>query len=110
MRNSVPMHGINTDKTVVYSCDSPQAVKITYIPLLSTTHSNYRKDGSDILYPSQTTSVLNCFIQDCEGWMEIKCQAGKWKPQDTLPLSPMGLLSITAVDTLFMKKSYINHL
>lgn len=69
--NLVPMHGRNSDKTVVYSCDSPQAVKSTYIPLLSSIYSNYRKDGSDILHPSQTTSALNWFTQGCKGWMEI---------------------------------------
>ena len=59
MRNSVPMHGKNSVKTVLYaySCDSPKVVKITYIPLLSSVHSNHRKVGSDILNEQQALGI-----------------------------------------------------
>jgi len=53
MRSLVPMHGKGSVETVAYSCDSPQAVKITDIPLLSSNHSNHRKNGNDVLNEQQ---------------------------------------------------------
>lgn len=43
----------NSVITVVYSWNSPQTANITYIPLLSSTHSNHRKDCGDVFNEQQ---------------------------------------------------------
>jgi hypothetical protein len=99
------MHGKNIVEIVVYSCDSPQAVKISNLPLLLSIHSNHRKDGNDILNEQQVLGIGS------HRTVKFEWKYNGSQHQDTLSLLSMGLLYMTAVGTIFMKKkSYINHL